>query len=93
MPVILMHKRGNAVTMDKQAVYRDVVKEVAEYCLDRTEVALRMGIPRWNIIVDPGLGFAKNTQQNCALVNEIGRFNGITKNMPLLVWQQWRSDE
>ena len=85
VPCILMHKRGNAVTMDKQATYRDVVKEVAEYCLDRTELAIRMGVPRWNIIVDPGLGFAKNTQQNCALVNEIGRFNGITKNMPLLV--------
>jgi dihydropteroate synthase len=85
IPIILMHKRGNAVTMDKQAVYSDVVKEVAEYCNERTKLVMDLGLPRWNVMVDPGLGFAKNTQQNCKLVQEIPRFNEITGNMPLLV--------
>ena len=85
VPCILMHKRGNAVTMDNQAHYQDCVKEVAEYCIERSNIAMNAGVPRWNIMVDPGLGFAKNTQQNCELVANIPRFNEITNHMPLLV--------
>lgn len=85
IPVVLMHKRGNATTMDSMAHYKDVVGEVATYCRQRAEVLMAMGAPRWNIIVDPGLGFAKNTTQNCQLVRDIPRFNQITGNMPLLV--------
>ena len=85
VPCILMHKRGNAVTMDNQAHYQDCVKEVAEYCVERSNIAMNAGVPRWNIVVDPGLGFAKNTQQNCELVANIPRFNEITNHMPLLV--------
>lgn len=85
VPYILMHKRGNSVTMDKQTEYTDCVKEVAEYCVERSKIAMEMGVPRWNIMVDPGLGFAKNTKQNCELVANIPRFNDITKHMPLLV--------
>lgn len=85
IPYILMHKRGNAITMDQQAQYHDCVQEVAEYCVERTNLAMQKGIPRWNIMVDPGLGFAKNTKQNCDLVANIPRFNEITNRMPLLV--------
>ena len=85
IPAILMHKRGNAITMDKQAVYSDVTAEVAQYCVDRSFVALQAGLPRWCTMIDPGLGFAKNTEQNCTLVREIPRFRAMTKEMPLLV--------
>lgn len=85
IPYILMHKRGNSKTMDGQTQYVDCVKEVAEYCGERTRVAMEMGVPRWNIMVDPGLGFAKNTKQNCELLANIPRFNEITNKMPLLV--------
>ena len=85
IPAILMHKRGNAVTMDQQAVYSDVTAEVAQYCVDRSFLALKAGLPRWCTMIDPGLGFAKNAQQNCTLVREIPRFKAITKDMPLLV--------
>lgn len=85
IPYILMHKRGNSHTMDQQNQYVDCVKEVAEYCAQRTQQAMELGVPRWNIMVDPGLGFAKNTQQNCELLANIPRFNDITNHMPLLV--------
>ena len=85
VPVILMHKRGNAVTMDGQTQYEDVVGEVAAYCKRRAEELMGLGVPRWNIVVDPGLGFAKNTVQNCRLIRDIPRFNRITGNFPLLV--------
>lgn len=85
IPVVLMHKRGNATTMDSMTQYSDVVSEVASYCRQRADSLMALGAPRWNIIVDPGLGFAKNTDQNCQLVREIPRFNQITGNMPLLV--------
>lgn len=88
IPVILMHKRGNAVTMDQQAVYKDVTEEVAQYCVDRSFVALQAGLPRWCVMADPGLGFAKNTEQNCTLVREIPRFRTLTRDMPLLVGEK-----
>ena len=85
IPAILMHKRGNAVTMDGKTTYSDVTKEVAEYCVKRSFDALAAGLPRWCVMADPGLGFAKNYRQNLTLVREIPRFRELTGNMPLLV--------
>ena len=84
-PCILMHKRGNAVTMDSQCVYSDVVNEVASYCMNRSKMLFDLGLPKWSLIIDPGLGFAKNTKQNCRLIKEIPRFLSLTNGMPLLV--------
>lgn len=85
IPAIFMHKRGNSSTMDSLSTYSDVTAEVAQYCNDRTMEAIKAGLPRWSLMVDPGLGFAKNTEQNCQLIREIPRLKELTGNMPLLV--------
>ena len=72
IPVILMHKKGIPSTMQSQASYEDVFKEVSQYLEERTEIALQNGISSDKIIVDPGIGFGKNTAQNAVLIRKAG---------------------
>jgi dihydropteroate synthase len=66
--VVLMHMRGGPSNHIKFAHYRDVVREVVEYLDARARFAAAAGIARSRIIVDPGLGFAKNAQHNLKLL-------------------------
>jgi dihydropteroate synthase len=66
--VVLMHMRGGPANHIKFAHYRDVVREVVEYLDARARFATAAGIARSRIIVDPGLGFAKNAQHNLRLL-------------------------
>ena len=66
-PYILMHWRGHSKDMNNQAVYGDVVKEVIAELNIQIDAALLSGIARNNLIIDPGLGFAKEA-------NIIGRY-------------------
>jgi dihydropteroate synthase len=66
--VVLMHMRGGPANHIKFAHYRDVVREVVEYLDTRARFAAAAGIARSRIIVDPGLGFAKNAQHNLGLL-------------------------
>lgn len=72
IPVILMHKKGIPSTMQSQASYEDVFKEVSQYLEERAEIALQNGISSDKIIVDPGIGFGKNTAQNAVLIKKAG---------------------
>ena len=70
-PVVLMHMRGEPSTMNHLANYTDVTKEVIAELEQRINAALGAGIKQKNIILDPGFGFAKNSQQNLKLLNEL----------------------
>ena len=66
--VVLMHMRGGPANHIKFAHYRDVVLEVIDFLDKRAQSAQEAGIARSRIIVDPGLGFAKNAQHNLKLL-------------------------
>ncbi len=66
--VVLMHMRGGPADHIKFARYRDVVLEVSNYLAERARFALRAGIARSRIVLDPGLGFAKNAAHNLKLL-------------------------
>lgn len=66
-PWILMHWRGHSRDMAQLAVYRDVVAEVCTELLARVENATAGGVDPGQIILDPGLGFAKTAEHNWAL--------------------------
>jgi dihydroneopterin aldolase/2-amino-4-hydroxy-6-hydroxymethyldihydropteridine diphosphokinase/dihydropteroate synthase len=69
-PIILMHMRGDSKTMNGLTHYDggDVVGVVRRELEARLEAALREGIRRWNIILDPGIGFAKDMKSNLKLL-------------------------
>jgi dihydropteroate synthase len=69
--VVLMHMRGDPATMNHFARYDDVAVEVARELAIRTETALRAGIAQHNIVIDPGIGFAKTAAHNLKLMNRL----------------------
>lgn len=66
VPIVLMHSRGTPQTMQSLTQYGDVVEEVREYLARRADVLTAKGVGE--IILDPGIGFAKNDEQNFALI-------------------------
>lgn len=77
VPVVLMHMRGTPKTMQQNCVYADVVTEVAAYLVQRAEELAQLGIGAEKIILDPGIGFAKNTAQNLELLQGLDALTGL----------------
>ena len=85
---VLMHMRGTPETMTKLTDYPDgVIQGVGSELLARVRDAEKAGICRWRIILDPGIGFAKNQAQNLELLRrfeELRHFEGL-EGFPWLV--------
>jgi len=79
----LMHWRGHSKDMNSKAVYNDVVTDVIEEITMQLEKALAAGIKRENIILDPGIGFAKDTEHNWEIINRIDEF--VALGYPVLI--------
>jgi dihydropteroate synthase len=79
MPIIVMHMRGRSDDMYQQATYHDVVDEVRDELRESVAFAVGAGLPAEAVLVDPGLGFAKDATQSfevlarCAEFAELGR--------------------
>lgn len=77
--IVLMHMRGDPSTMNDKAHYPSgVVRQVAEELSMRVDAALKAGIPRWRIILDPGIGFAKREQHNLVLLRDLAKLRSIS---------------
>ncbi|MGH3379705.1 MAG: dihydropteroate synthase [Actinoallomurus sp.] len=64
VPYVVVHWRGHSHDMETRAVYADVVREVTDELRDRISAILREGVDPGQLIVDPGLGFAKRPADN-----------------------------
>ena len=76
-PYILTHRRGDANTMDSLADYNDVAAEVAAELAGVRDKLYAAGAAPEQIILDPGLGFAKNESQNWELLHNIDVLQGL----------------
>ena len=83
VPYIAMHWRGQSKDMNSKAVYGDVVNEVIAELNERIDAALDAGIHKDKLIIDPGIGFAKDAEHNWAIIDAIDRFVAI--GYPVLV--------
>jgi len=81
VPYIMMHMRGTPQTMQKLTDYKDIVKEMLFYFSERVVKARKFGIN--DLIVDPGFGFAKTTEQNYEVMQKLALFNIL--DLPILV--------
>ena len=70
-PIILMHMRGTPKNMQQNCEYKNVVEEVAVYLAQRAQLLREQGVGADKIILDPGIGFAKNVQQNLLLMRDL----------------------
>ena len=80
---ICMHWRGQSKNMDTLAVYDDVTSEVIAELTKQVASALLAGIEPTRLVIDPGLGFAKNAEQNWELLRNIDKFKEL--GFPILV--------
>lgn len=81
--VILMHRQGVPKTMQRAPEYADVVREVKDFLISSLCEATKSGIEPERILLDPGIGFGKNLQQNLTLLAELGSLAEIGR--PLCV--------
>ncbi len=81
VPYILMHMKGTPQNMLKQAHYEDVFAEVYDYFVDGYYRLKQLGVH--DVIIDPGLGFAKKTEHSYALMSRLQDFNML--QLPVLV--------
>ena len=82
-PVVLMHRRGDAATMNALAVYRDVVAEVRAELSIRIEAAIQAGIQPTRIAIDPGIGFAKQAIHSTEVLRGLADLGSL--GYPILV--------
>jgi dihydropteroate synthase len=83
MPIVLMHTRGRSADMYKEAVYSDPVREVADELGQRVAYAVSCGIAREQIVIDPGLGFAKRAEHSFGTLAHLDRLAAL--DLPILV--------
>lgn len=72
VPYVIMHWRGHSSDMYSHAVYADVVQEVRDELRQRVDAAVAAGVDPSLIILDPGIGFAKQPDHNWALLARLG---------------------
>jgi dihydropteroate synthase len=82
-PWIIMHWRGHSDRMADLAQYDDVVADVRAELLKRVDEAVAAGVDAEQLILDPGLGFAKKAEHNWALLAHLERLTSL--GLPLLL--------
>ncbi|RZJ49501.1 MAG: dihydropteroate synthase, partial [Flavobacterium sp.] len=80
VPYIMMHMRGNPQTMQSLTNYDDIIKEILFYFSEKVAKARSLGIN--DLILDPGFGFAKTTDQNYEVMQKMELFNLL--ELPIL---------
>lgn len=80
VPYIAMHMRGNPQTMNSLTQYQNLISEITDYFIDKTDRLKSLGVN--DIIIDPGFGFAKTIDQNFELLTHLDYFKNL--NRPIL---------
>lgn len=83
VPYVLMHWRGQSERMYQRSQYTDVVTEVRDELLARVDAVLAAGLPADRLVLDPGLGFAKRSEQNWPLLRGLPAL--VEAGFPVLV--------
>ena len=83
VPYVLMHWRGPSVDMQSRATYDDVVADVRRELVVRIDAVTAAGVDPDQIVLDPGLGFAKNAEHNWSLLADLPALTSLGR--PLLI--------
>lgn len=83
VPYVIMHWRGHGAVMNQLAVYEDVAGDVISELSDRLQAAIAGGVDPDSIIIDPGLGFAKDVDDNWQVLNHLTEF--VDLGYPVLI--------
>ncbi len=81
--IILMHSRHIPETMQKAPIYKNVISEVSAELLQSVDLFCSAGVLRENILLDPGLGFAKRLEDNVTILSKCEKF--VSLGFPLCI--------
>ena len=82
-PFVITHSKGNSKTMNDLSFYENLTEDIIYSLKILIEKAISKGVNKKNIIIDPGLGFAKNTSQNILLLKNLKKFKKL--DYPILI--------
>ena len=83
--LVLMHSRGTPATMHRLPPVADVMEEVTSSLRASVHMAERRGVKRESIVIDPGIGFGKNQDQNLELIARLDQLIAAFPDYPLLI--------
>lgn len=83
IPVVIMHMKGTPKNMQKKPRYENVIEEIKSFLKKRVETALKTGIKKNKIIIDPGIGFGKRLKDNLKIIGNLSSFNEL--DLPILI--------
>lgn len=83
VPIVVMHIRGTPQTMGQFTNYQNLMEEIGDFLSSQIATANSAGIPREKVIIDPGIGFAKNYEQNIEIFRRLPELRRL--NCPILV--------
>jgi len=81
--VIIMHIKGTPRDMQQAPVYSDVVGEVLSYLDEGIDIAVKAGVDREKVLIDPGIGFGKTLEHNLAILGRLDEFRGLGRPIVL----------
>ena len=81
VPYIMMHMKGDSITMQNNPVYENIISEITRFFEEKIHKLKSMGFNK--IIIDPGLGFGKTIEHNYEILKNLSEFNKL--NLPILV--------
>ena len=82
-PFVITHSKGNSQTMNDLTCYENLIEDIIDSLKFLIEKAISKGVKMKNIILDPGLGFSKNTNQNILVLKNLKKFKQL--GYPLLI--------
>ncbi|XP_026192249.1 folic acid synthesis protein fol1 [Cyclospora cayetanensis] len=86
LPFVIMHSRGTPKSMDSLANYENTVDEVARFLTEKAILVMQMGLPRWRLILDAGLGFAKTPEHSFEILRSLRELQAkIPNGIPILI--------
>ncbi len=83
VPVIMMHMQGTPQTMQVSPTYNNLTGEIKTFFKDSIESAVKKGVLRSRIIIDPGIGFGKTLQHNLLIIKNLSDFDSLES--PILI--------
>lgn len=75
--VVLMHIKGTPRDMQVNPVYGDLIGEIMDYLDESAAIALKAGVGRDRIMIDPGIGFGKTLEHNLTILERLDEFRAL----------------
>ncbi|MCU0574191.1 MAG: dihydropteroate synthase [Syntrophobacteraceae bacterium] len=79
VPLILMHMQGTPRTMQENPHYDSLFSEIISFLEERTQFAVKHGVDRSQVVVDPGIGFGKTVSHNACIVARLDFLHALDR--------------